>query len=123
MEKKKTRETKTREQKDASRRLQVPGGVSAFEDSVVSQADKGKKIGNVEGMRMKGCIYRFVLGQLATLTEFSHSVKHMCHLAQDHHSVVPVSGLKRKENDTQCASYQSQNTHKLLYTASSIRHH
>lgn len=32
---------------------------------------KGKKLGNVEGMWMKECIYRFVLGQIATLTEFS----------------------------------------------------
>lgn len=43
-----------------------PGLVSPFEDSVASQADWqtgwGRKLGNVEGMWMKECIYRFCPG-------------------------------------------------------------
>lgn len=83
--KKKPRETKRRERNDGSRRSRAPGLVSTLEDSVVSQADwqtRGRKLGNVEGMWMKECIYRFVLGQLATLTEFSYSVEHQRLLAQ-----------------------------------------
>lgn len=75
---KKRRETKRSERNDGSRQLRATGRVSALEDSVVSQADwqtRGRKLGNVEGMWMKECIYRFVLGQLATRTEFSYSAE------------------------------------------------
>lgn len=83
--KKKKNETKRRERNDGSRRSRAPGLISTLEDSVVWQADwqtRGRKLENVEGMWMKECIYHFVLGQLATLTEFSYTVEHQRLLTQ-----------------------------------------
>lgn len=58
-----------RDSEDTKKKIGTTGSsscpVSALEDSVVSQADwqtAGRKLGNVEGMWMKECIYRFCPG-------------------------------------------------------------
>lgn len=92
------------EERTERRESSVARLVSALEDSVVSEADwqtRGRELGNVEGMWMKECIYRFVLGQLATWTEFSSSAEPLCLLAQELHSGTSLR-IPKKKCDVAC---------------------